>query len=753
MKRILKFLFSIASTLLPLVVLLWPALAFEGIETTGGVPASVEPKLTTNQAQPRVEIRRFLPDHPVSRAKRPALVTAALINTGDRDVTVIARLFLPTGVRSLRPNTAREIRLGSSDGEENLTWELEADAPMTCALQLELAVDGKSFARQSLAMNFLPPVETRRLPYIPEPRPAPTEILVGAHHCPLWESDKPNMWLNVLKHPERTPALGFYSQENPEVADWETKWAAEHGISFFIYCWYRTSQGGAVKTQFGSAIHDALFKSKFVHKMKFTLMWENQSRGTAGISGEKDLMENLMPFWMENYFKHPSYLQVDNKPVLFIYRPEFLIQDLGGVTNVVKAFEKMRQVCRDAGFDGLYLLGEYRGTDPKHLTLMKSLGLDYTFAYCWYVPGSPTPEKSIQAQMGYIRKTQQLNILPQVVTVSQAWSGWADEGTIWKIPPADFERLLRQAKDFIATVPKNELGSRMLLLDNWNEWGEGHYIAPYREYGFGYLDAVRNVFSPAPKEHEDLIPEDIGMGPYDRAIREHFDREAKHQKLMARRACKPGAPDGLVAWWTFDEEPDSPVALDYSGHRLGGALLKAARAPGFEGTALVCNGGSMVVPNNPQLSFTKAFSIECRVKTDKAGQDNKWILNRVFGENTTSGFRLGVLGGKLCFQIPLTAWSHHLKASEPLPTGRWVHLAATFDGKIMRIYMDGTELGSMERPGEVRPNGSHLVLGNYEVGHAAHFTGLLDDVRLYDRALKPDEIRAHSQGQAEPRGN
>jgi len=102
---------------------------------------------------------------------------------------------------------------------------------------------------------------------------------VGAHHCPLWEADKPYMWANVVKHPERTPALGFYAQENPEVADWETKWAVEHGISFFVYCWYRTSQGGAVKTQFGSAIHDALFKSRFAGKMRFTIMWENHFTG------------------------------------------------------------------------------------------------------------------------------------------------------------------------------------------------------------------------------------------------------------------------------------------------------------------------------------------------------------------------------------------------------------------------------------------------------------------------------------------
>ncbi|MGB9797900.1 MAG: glycoside hydrolase family 99-like domain-containing protein, partial [bacterium] len=70
-------------------------------------------------------------------------------------------------------------------------------------------------------------------------------------------------------------------------------------------------------------------------------------------------------------------------------------------------------------------------------------------------------------------------------------------------------------KEFLKSLPPSQLGSRMILLDNWNEWGEGHYIMPHREYGFGYLDAVREVFCDAPKNHIDLIPEDIGLGPYE----------------------------------------------------------------------------------------------------------------------------------------------------------------------------------------------------------------------------------------------
>jgi hypothetical protein len=78
-----------------------------------------------------------------------------------------------------------------------------------------------------------------------------------------------------------------------------------------------------------------------------------------------------------------------------------------------------------------------------------------------------------------------------------------------------------------------------------------------------------------------------------------------------------------------------------------------------------------------------------------------------------------------------------------MPTGRWVHLVGTFDGQVMRIYVDGEERGRMDRPGPIKPNEFHLCLGNFEVGHAAHFTGLLDEVKLYNRALSAEEIRAH----------
>lgn len=54
-------------------------------------------------------------------------------------------------------------------------------------------------------------------------------------------------------------------------------------------------------------------------------------------------------------------------------------------------------------------------------------------------------------------------------------------------------------------MPTQSLGRRMVLLPNWNEFGEGHFIMPSELAGFGYVDAIRAVFSGG-GQHDDAVP-------------------------------------------------------------------------------------------------------------------------------------------------------------------------------------------------------------------------------------------------------
>ena len=170
--------------------------------------------------------------------------------------------------------------------------------------------------------------------YVPEPTPAVPDRIVAVHYYAAWNYGAAAIHegFNDLAeiYPDRTPLMGYYDEENPEVCDWEIKWATEHGINCFIYCWdRRQSNVGKTVTladlRCGHGLHEALFNAKYQKYMKFAIMFEVSPRW--GTTNERDMVENLMPFWMENYFKRENYLKIDNKPVLFVFCPQRLAAD------------------------------------------------------------------------------------------------------------------------------------------------------------------------------------------------------------------------------------------------------------------------------------------------------------------------------------------------------------------------------------------------------------------------------------------
>ena len=85
--------------------------------------------------------------------------------------------------------------------------------------------------------------------------------------------------------------------------------------------------------------------------------------------------------------------------------------------------------------------------------------------------------------------------------------------------PDEYKDLCQRAKSVLDQRPCDTIENRLVLLDNWNEFGEGHYIFPTRENGFGYLDAIREVFATNAPPHVDLVPQDLGHVPYDSEYR------------------------------------------------------------------------------------------------------------------------------------------------------------------------------------------------------------------------------------------
>ncbi len=343
--------------------------------------------------------------------------------------------------------------------------------------------------------------------YVPEPTPRPSkDHLVGVISCSLWkEGDSYAGWDYIRTHADkRKPYLGWYDEGKREVADWEIKWQVEHGIDFEQYCWYRPNDAVGQPIKEGvleQGIREGLFNAKYSQLKKFTIMYTNQG---AGRTNPDDWKRHLIPYWIEYFFKDPRYLKVDGKPVFAIYQHDAFLADFGGESGAAGAIAELREACKAAGLKGCIVLMELRNSDKKTMSLMKAFGVDYCFAYTWYTNSANAQRKAMLAQKAAAESVG-LGMLP---STSVGWdrAAWMGDPGTSMVPVEAFRDLLRWTKDeFMPSFPADSLGRRLVLMPNWNEFGEGHFIMPSACAGFGYVDAVRDVFTEG-GAHEDAVP-------------------------------------------------------------------------------------------------------------------------------------------------------------------------------------------------------------------------------------------------------
>lgn len=83
----------------------------------------------------------------------------------------------------------------------------------------------------------------------------------------------------------------------------------------------------------------------------------------------------------------------------------------------------------------------------------------------------------------------------------------------------------------------------------------------------------------------------------------------------------------------------------------------------------------------------------------------------------------------------------HVDGRRAEPVGRWTHLAVTYDGSRYRLYVDGVEASSRSASGKIKNTTDPLWIGGNRP-YGEYFLGVIDEVRVYDRALDPAELRA-----------
>jgi hypothetical protein len=202
------------------------------------------------------------------------------------------------------------------------------------------------------------------------------------------------------------------------------------------------------------------------------------------------------------------------------------------------------------------------------------------------------------------------------------------------------------------------------------------------------------------------------------------------------------AEEGLIGYWKFDEGKGD-VAGDSSGNKNDGKIIRNPEwVDGKFGKALKFDGGKtqkVEVPHSDSFAdITNAITIETWINP---ANFNAWMSFGVKGDITYGMFinpsayvRMHYSGGST-----LDTPANSIKANE------WTHVVGTYDGKAVRIYLNGEMKAELATNVAIPANTASFVIGGTQESRD-WFTGMVDEVKLYSRGLTEEEIKKSMSG-------
>ncbi|MEO1085500.1 MAG: LamG domain-containing protein, partial [Acidobacteriota bacterium] len=209
-----------------------------------------------------------------------------------------------------------------------------------------------------------------------------------------------------------------------------------------------------------------------------------------------------------------------------------------------------------------------------------------------------------------------------------------------------------------------------------------------------------------------------------------FDEGAGSQ---AADSVGTGAPDGLLvgSTWSTAATDGSAGSIEFDGFDDRVELGTYDLAPGPDGAVSLL---FWFRADDFDTMDGRFLSKATGVQED----DHFWMVSTL----ATSGTH------RLRFRLKTAGATSTLVASGgDLSPGVWYHAAAVYDGEAMRLYLNGVAVGSLPKTGAVSVDPAVDAWIGDQPGGTRPFDGLIDDVRVYDRALDSTELLALLTGQ------
>lgn len=318
----------------------------------------------------------------------------------------------------------------------------------------------------------------------------------------------------------RIPLWGYKMDDDPRAWEQKIEAALDHGVNTFIFDWYWYDG----KPFLESTLNNGFLKAANNEKAKFYIMWANHDvpgnmwnhyrykTDSLIWTGEVDWnnFKIVVDRVIDQYFKKDNYFRIDNKPVFSIYSLADLVQGFESIEETRKALDYFREKVKEAGFDGIHFqsIGRDYGGTPVLLSgeygkgqgvndIIVQLGLN---SITMYNMAGRRPEDYIRygaASLSLRDNWDSLLEIPFFPCVSIGWDNtpryphMGKESVVhYNSTPESFEALLIKAKEY---ADSHQDQPKLIVINAWNEWVEGSYLEPDMKWGYGYLEAVKNV--------------------------------------------------------------------------------------------------------------------------------------------------------------------------------------------------------------------------------------------------------------------
>ena len=233
-----------------------------------------------------------------------------------------------------------------------------------------------------------------------------------------------------------------------------------------------------------------------------------------------------------------------------------------------------------------------------------------------------------------------------------------------------------------------------------------------------------------------------GGGSFTYTISDGRGGSARGSVTVTVNAPPPAAPAGLVLALGFNETAGT-LTGDSSGAANHGTVREAQFVAGRFGNALSFDGVNdwVTVADSASLDLSNTMTLEAWVNPRAAENWQTVLLKEGAGNMAYELYSNNDVNRPAAYFTGANGTIRAVTGTAALAVGTWTHLAVTYDGANMRMYVNGVLVRTAARTGAIIPTDGVLHIGGNQVWGGEFFGGLIDELRVYNRALSAAEIQ------------